>query len=264
MTWDRFTHIFLDGYIPPSHREELQFQFDQLQQGQISVPDYEARFSELSRHELIILPTDAERLQRLQGRPVQQGHQSMITALVAPPAIRPPRGGGQVGRGRPRGGGQPGGGQPVGAPARFYAFLASPDAEASDAVITCIVSVCGKDVSVLFDLWSTYSYVSSLFAHFLDVSRESLGTPVYVSSGLEWKGLLVSASNQVISFLKARHMVEKGCLAYLAYVWDTTVETSAIDSVPVVREFSDVFPSYLPEIPLYRDIDFYIDLAPDT
>ncbi|XP_070044885.1 uncharacterized protein [Nicotiana tomentosiformis] len=106
----------------------------------------------------------------------------MITAPVVAPAIWPPRGGGQVGRIRPRGGGQTGGGQSGGAPTRFYAFPARPDVVASDAVITSIISVCGRDASVLFDPGSTYSYVSSLFAHFLDIPRESLGTPVYVST----------------------------------------------------------------------------------
>ncbi|XP_070050624.1 uncharacterized protein [Nicotiana tomentosiformis] len=119
---------------------------------------------------------------RLQGRPVQQGQQPMITTPVSPPVVRPPRGGGHVGRGRPRGGGQPGGGQPVGAPARFYVFSAKPDVEASDAVITGIISVCGKDASVLFDPGSTYSYVSSLFAPVLGVFHESLSTPIYVST----------------------------------------------------------------------------------
>jgi len=59
-------------------------------------------------------------------------------------------------------------------------------------------------------------------------------------------------------------MVEKGYLAYLAYVQDTAVENPTIDSVPVVREFSDVFPSDLPGMPPNRDIDFYIDLALST
>jgi len=106
----------------------------------------------------------------------------MLTGPVTPSVVRPPRGRGQVGWGRPRGGGQPGRGQLVGAPARFYAFPARPDAEASDAVITGIISVCVKDASVLFDPGSTYSYVSSLFAPFLGVSRESLSTHVYVST----------------------------------------------------------------------------------
>ncbi|XP_070049357.1 uncharacterized protein [Nicotiana tomentosiformis] len=145
---------------------------------------------------------------RLQGSPVQQGQQTVITALVAPPVVQPPRGGGKVGRGRPKGGGQQGGGQSGGTPARFYAFLARPYAKASDAVITGTISVCGKDAS-------------------------------------------------------ARHMGEKGCLAYLAYVRDTIAETPAIDSVHIVREFSDVFPSNLLGMPPDRDIDFCIDLDPE-
>ncbi|XP_070045818.1 uncharacterized protein [Nicotiana tomentosiformis] len=226
----------------------------------------------------------------------------MITTPVAAPTVRPPRGGGQVGRGHLRGGGQTSEGQSGGAPTRFYAFLARPDAVASDVVITGIVSICGRDDSVLFDPGSTYSYVSSLFAHFLGVPRESLGTPIYVSipvgdsvivdriyqswivtfygyetrahllllymtdfeiilgidwlspyhaildchaktvtltmpelPRLEWNGSSANASSRVISFLKARHMVEKGCLAYLAYVRDTTTGNPAIDSVPVVQ-----------------------------
>nr|XP_016501922.1 PREDICTED: uncharacterized protein LOC107820206 [Nicotiana tabacum] len=76
------------------------------------------------------------------GKAVQQGQQPMISAPVA----QPPRGGGQMGRGRPRGGGQPGrgrpataqtgGGQPGSALATFYAILARSDALASYAVIT--------------------------------------------------------------------------------------------------------------------------------
>ncbi|XP_070034628.1 uncharacterized protein [Nicotiana tomentosiformis] len=65
MTWSQFTQLFLDRYIPPLQREELRYQFEQLEQGQMSVTDYEARFSELSRHALMILPTDVERVWRL-------------------------------------------------------------------------------------------------------------------------------------------------------------------------------------------------------
>ncbi|XP_070036335.1 uncharacterized protein [Nicotiana tomentosiformis] len=64
MTWSQFTQLFLDRYIPPSESEELRYQFEQLEQGQMSVTDYEARFSELSRHALMIITTDAERVRR--------------------------------------------------------------------------------------------------------------------------------------------------------------------------------------------------------
>ncbi|XP_075092142.1 uncharacterized protein LOC142172431 [Nicotiana tabacum] len=68
----------------------------------------------------------------------------------------------------------------------------------------------------------------------------------------------------VISYVKARHMVEKGCLAYLAYVRDSNAEVPSIDSVPVIREFLEVFPADLSGMLPDRDIDFCIDLAPGT
>ena len=96
----------------------------------------------------------------------------MISAPVATPPAQLARGGGQAGRGRPRGGGQ----------ARYYALPARTEVVASDSVITGIVPVCHRDASVLFDPGSTYSYVSSYFASYLGVSRDSLSSPVYMST----------------------------------------------------------------------------------
>ncbi|XP_070037014.1 uncharacterized protein [Nicotiana tomentosiformis] len=230
----------------------------------------------------------------LWGKAEQQDYRPVIIAPVVALAVRPPRGGGKVGRGGPRGGNQS-----SGAPSRFYAFPARPDAVASDVVITCIISICDRDVTILFDPGSMYSYVSSLFAHFLGVPRESLGTPLYVSTpvgdfvivdriyqscimtfcgydtrvdlllldmidfefilGMDWL-----SPYHVVLDCHARHMVEKGCLDYLSYVRDTDAETPTINSVLVVREFSDVFPSDLLGMPPDRDIDFCTDLAPGT
>ncbi|XP_019255113.1 PREDICTED: uncharacterized protein LOC109233700, partial [Nicotiana attenuata] len=87
--------------------------------------------------------------------------------------------------------------------------------------------------------------------------------------GMDWLSpdhaiLDCHSTRSVISYVKARRMVEKGCLAYLAYVRDSSAEVPHIDSVPIVREFPDVFPSDLPGMPPDRDIDFCIDLAPGT
>ncbi|XP_070032999.1 uncharacterized protein [Nicotiana tomentosiformis] len=79
---------------------------------------------------------------------------------------------------------------------------------------------------------------------------------------LEWKGTPVHSTSRVISYVKARRMVGKGCLAYLAYIRDHNVDVPSMDSVPFVREFPYVFPTDLPGIPPDRDIDFCIDLAP--
>ncbi|XP_070008712.1 uncharacterized protein [Nicotiana sylvestris] len=60
------------------------------------------------------------------------------------------------------------------------------------------------------------------------------------------------------------HAKIKGCLGILAIVNDTRKETVSIENIPVVREFSDVFPKDLPGLPPVREIDFGIDLLPDT
>ncbi|XP_070007397.1 uncharacterized protein [Nicotiana sylvestris] len=130
-------------------------------------------------------------------------------------------------------------------------------------------------------LGSTYSYVSSLFSRFLVIPPKPLGTPIHVSTpvgdslvvdqiyrscvvtlyGFETRADLLLLD--MIDF-EARHMVEKGCLSYLAYVRDTTAESPTIDLVLVVQEFADVFPSDLPGMPPDRDIDFCIYFAPGT
>lgn len=59
-------------------------------------------------------------------------------------------------------------------------------------------------------------------------------------------------------------MVERGCLACLEYVPDSSDEVPSIDSMPIVREFPKVFSSDLSGMPTDGDIDFCIDLAPGT
>ncbi|XP_070007501.1 uncharacterized protein [Nicotiana sylvestris] len=81
---------------------------------------------------------------------------------------------------------------------------------------------------------------------------------------LEWRGTPNHSTNRVISYVKARHMVENGCLSYLAYICDSSAEVPSMDSVPVVREFLEVFHANLSGMPPDRYIDFCIDLAPGT
>ena len=67
-----------------------------------------------------------------------------------------------------------------------------------------------------------------------------------------------------ISYLKARKMISKGYLYHLVRAKDSSLETPTLDSVPVVCEFPEVFPEDLPKVPPEREINFEIDLLPDT
>ena len=81
---------------------------------------------------------------------------------------------------------------------------------------------------------------------------------------LEWKGNTASPKGRFISYLKARKMIRKGCIYHLVRVQDVEAESSTLQLVPVVNEFPDVFPKKLPGLPPEREIDFAIDVLPDT
>ncbi|XP_055814207.1 uncharacterized protein LOC129883605 [Solanum dulcamara] len=59
-------------------------------------------------------------------------------------------------------------------------------------------------------------------------------------------------------------MVGHGFLAYLDHIQNVDVESTSIESILVVCEFPEVFPSNLPSMPSDRDINFYIDLELGT
>ena len=61
---------------------------------------------------------------------------------------------------------------------------------------------------------------------------------------------------KIISCLKACKLIAKGCLYHIVIVMDLESEVPPIDSVPVVREFLEVFTDDLPGIPPEWEIDF--------
>ena len=81
---------------------------------------------------------------------------------------------------------------------------------------------------------------------------------------IEWSSSSAVPKGRFISYLKARKLVSKGCIYHLVRVNDSSVEIPHFQSVPIVREFPEVFPDDLPGIPPEREIDFGIDLIPDT
>ena len=47
-------------------------------------------------------------------------------------------------------------------------------------------------------------------------------------------------------------------------VRDVEADKGAVEKVPVVCEFLDIFPEELPGLPTNREIEFYIDVVPST
>ena len=74
----------------------------------------------------------------------------------------------------------------------------------------------------------------------------------------------MSPKGKFISYLKARKMIRKDYLYHLVRVYELEAEVPTLQSIPVVNEFPDVFLDELPGLPLKREIEFAIDLLPDT
>ncbi|XP_073318053.1 uncharacterized protein [Primulina huaijiensis] len=68
---------------------------------------------------------------------------------------------------------------------------------------------------------------------------------------------------RIISCIKARKLIFKGCQAFLASIISTPeVPNQSLSDVPVVRDFTDVFPDDVAGIPPKREVEFSIDLFP--
>ena len=70
--------------------------------------------------------------------------------------------------------------------------------------------------------------------------------------------------NTLISAIEARRLLNKGCHGYLARVRDARIPCIDLGDIPVVRDYSYVFPDDLPGLAPDREIEFNIDLLPGT
>ncbi|KAM2154746.1 hypothetical protein ACFX1Q_046522 [Malus domestica] len=67
----------------------------------------------------------------------------------------------------------------------------------------------------------------------------------------------------IISTMKAKRLLSKGCQGYLAHVVLNDDTPSNVEDVRVVRYFLDVFPEDLPGFPPVRYVKFVIDFLPN-
>lgn len=54
---------------------------------------------------------------------------------------------------------------------------------------------------------------------------------------LEWEGDYSPALMKLISFLRARRLIRRGCLAFLAHLWNTFAKVPSIELVYMVCDF---------------------------
>ena len=67
----------------------------------------------------------------------------------------------------------------------------------------------------------------------------------------------------MIFTLRASSLLRNGCQGFLAYVMSNESDLK-LEDIPVIRDFPDVFPNDLSDLPPERKVEFTIDLVPGT
>nr|GEX46454.1 hypothetical protein [Tanacetum cinerariifolium] len=67
---------------------------------------------------------------------------------------------------------------------------------------------------------------------------------------------------QVISCIKARKYVERGCHMFLAHLMEKKSKEKRLEDMLVIRDFPEVFPNDLSRLPPLRQVEFQNDLVP--
>ncbi|XP_028081335.1 uncharacterized protein LOC114282792 [Camellia sinensis] len=86
-----------------------------------------------------------------------------------------------------------------------------------------------------------------------------LGMPKFVFVGNE-----IIPPLYLISFVKGKMFLRKRCRGYLCCVLNVTSDSSTVENIPIINEFSDVFPNELLGDLIDREIEFTIDVIPGT
>ena len=83
LTWDDFLRDFRDKYMPEVYRDEKQREFLTLRQGNMSVAEYEVKFTQLSHYALAMVATERDKCRRF-----EEGLKYDIRSKITPADLR--------------------------------------------------------------------------------------------------------------------------------------------------------------------------------
>ncbi|GJW55378.1 putative reverse transcriptase domain-containing protein [Tanacetum coccineum] len=137
-------------------------------------------------------------------------------------------------------------------------------------VVTGTFLLNNRYASVLFDSSSDRSFVDTRFSSMLDIDPVKIiplvkhdavivyGEKVvhipYLNETLAVESDKGMSRLKVISCIKARKYIERGCHLFLAYVTKKKSKEKRLEDVPVIHDFPEVFPDKLPRLSPLRQL----------
>ncbi|XP_052177586.1 uncharacterized protein LOC127791649 [Diospyros lotus] len=168
-TWPKFEALFREMYIPDWVHEQKVYQFIDLQQRDMTVAQYEAKFITLSRYAPEMVTPEARK----------PGHTSRVCRQPAPVEGQRTGGSGQRPAQRStatRWRGTTSRPTITDSPhvsGRMFALLAV-EAEGGNEIVQGILSLYGSDVRALFDTSSTHSFIAPCVLHLVPSASSHL------------------------------------------------------------------------------------------
>ncbi|CAH9130500.1 unnamed protein product [Cuscuta epithymum] len=117
-----------------------------------------------------------------------------------------------------------------------------------------------RDYDVILGMDFLQKYSASIICRKRMVSFAPAGSDPFLFLGEPKR-----SGKVMISALQARRLIRGGCEAFLAHIVDkNSREPKQLSEVPVVEDYNDVFPEDFSGLPPSREIEFEIELLPDT
>ncbi|KAL6351222.1 hypothetical protein AAG906_031808 [Vitis piasezkii] len=109
-----------------------------------------------------------------------------------------------------------------------------------------------------FDVILGMDWLASYHA-FVDYFGKRVKFSILGQPDFSFEGKHVDKPLRMISALRANSLLRKGCQGFLAYVVNEENDLK-LEDIPIVRDYPNVFPKDLPDLPPERKVEFTIDL----
>ncbi|VFQ89715.1 unnamed protein product [Cuscuta campestris] len=149
-------------------------------------------------------------------------------------------------------------------PARTYAMQGRTDPQANDVImgkifLADLIELSHKEFDVILGMdWLTKHQA------IVECKERVVKLRTDESNEVIIRGELLPKAPEFISYMQAKRLIRRKCEAFLCTVKDMQKETPNHKDISVVCDFPDVFPEELPGLPPPREVEFSIDLVPET